>query len=313
MIHNRTLVIAGAILAWGASLEAATSVGYFLDGVDANGLSHATPDHTGPAGPITANGFTAVQILDLDAFVLAGKLNTISILTIYEISVGGNPPSAALLRQAPALSNWVAGGGVLAIHDRNVCGGFVGGVCTPVPGICGVDVHVCAGTPPQIPAIDLIPDQGSDIDIATPTIVSNGPFGVIGNLTLDGGPASDHGFALVTTLPAGAVAIFHHDIPQHIITFSYRFGLGAVYYSTIPLDFYLDPTIPAASRVPVAFSTLYAPNMVAYHGSLAGIAPPNPIVQPTPAPSSLILVATALLCAALYQGRGWLLKPFRSN
>jgi hypothetical protein len=34
---------------------------------------------------------------------------------------------------------------------------------------------------------------------------------------------------------------------------------------------------------------------------------------PTPAPSSLILVATALLCAALYQARKWLLKPFRTN
>jgi hypothetical protein len=33
----------------------------------------------------------------------------------------------------------------------------------------------------------------------------------------------------------------------------------------------------------------------------------------TPAPSSLILVATALLCAALYQARKWLLRPFRSN
>lgn len=42
-------------------------------------------------------------------------------------------------------------------------------------------------------------------------------------------------------------------------------------------------------------------------GSGASGSPPG-----TPAPSSLILVAIALFCAALYQGRGWLLKPFRS-
>jgi IPTL-CTERM motif len=308
MVHKRTLVIAGAILAWGASLEAGTSVGYFLDGIDANGLSHATPDHNGPAGPITANGFTAVQILDLDAFVLAGNLSTISILTIYEISVGGNNPSAALLRQAPALSNWVAGGGVLAIHDRNVCAG----VCTPVPGICGVDVHVCAG-------ITLIFDQGNDIDVATPTLVTNGPFGVIGNLTLDGGPASDHGFVLVNTLPAGAVAIFHHDIPQHIITFSYRFGLGAVYYSTIPLDFYLDPTIPAATRIPVAFGTIYAPNMVAYLGCLAGVstcsltvAPGAATAAPTLSEWGLGILAILLMgCAAVMLRQGQAKGPAR--
>jgi hypothetical protein len=39
--------------------------------------------------------------------------------------------------------------------------------------------------------------------------------------------------------------------------------------------------------------------------------PPPP--PPTPAPSSLILVATGLLCAAFYQARERLLKPFRRN
>jgi hypothetical protein len=296
MVHNRTLVIAGAILAWGASLEAGTSVGYILDGVDANGLSHAT--HVGPADPITANGFTPVQITDIDAFVAAGKLNdlsTISILMIFEIS--NTSPSAALLGQATALSNWVAGGGVIAYHDRNVCGG----TCTPVPGSAG---------------ITLIRDQGVLIEVGTPTLVTNGPFGVIVNGALDGGPASDHGFALVNTLPAGAVAILHHDIPQHIIAFSYRFGSGAVYYSSIPLDFYLDHTIPIAIRVPVAFSTIYAPNMVAYLGSLAGIAPAIPTTGATGAPTlsewGLGILAILLMgCAAVMLRPGQAKGPAR--
>ena len=42
--------------------------------------------------------------------------------------------------------------------------------------------------------------------------------------------------------------------------------------------------------------------------------PGGPTPSPaTPAPSSLILVATALVCAAIYQARARLLKPFRRN
>ena len=45
----------------------------------------------------------------------------------------------------------------------------------------------------------------------------------------------------------------------------------------------------------------------------APVATPTPTPPPLPAPSSLILVATALVCAGIYQKRERLLKPFRRN
>lgn len=251
MLHKSTFVIAAAILALGASLEAATRVGYYTDGVDALGNSQSSD--TGLAAPILANGFTPVQITDIAAFVAAGNLSTISILMIDEVNVSGIPPTVALISQSTALSNWVAGGGVIAIHDRNVCRG----TCTPVPGSAGVTFNDTGG---------------SNIDVETSgTLVTNGPKGVITNATLDGGAFSDNGFALFATLPAGAVGILNNGTPGQEVAFSYRFGSGWVYYSTIPLDFFLSNAnnlnfIPQ----PPTFAAIYAPNMVAYLGCLAG-------------------------------------------
>jgi hypothetical protein len=249
MPHKRTFVIVGAVLALGASLEAAISVGYFTDGLDANGVSQVSD--TGLAAPIAANGFTAVQITDITTF----NLSTISILMIDEINNGA--PTAALLSQSTALSNWVAGGGVIAIHDRNVCQG----TCTPVPGSAGVSFNFLLG---------------NNIDVETSgTLVTNGPFGVITNATLDNGNPptgfSDHGFAVFGTLPSGAAGILNNGTTGHEVSFSYRFGSGWVYYSTIPLDFYVNTVnVALFNPQPIAFRTVYAPNLVAYLGCLAG-------------------------------------------
>jgi hypothetical protein len=256
MLHKRTFVIAGAILALCASLEAATSVGYFTDGLDANGLSQVSD--TGLAVPITANGFTAVQITNIAAFVGAGNLSTITILVIDEINNGS--PTAALLSVSTALSNWVAGGGVIAIHDRNVCRG----TCTPVPGSAGVSFHFLQGT-----------DNGNDINVETAgTLVTNGPFGVINNTTLDNGnpPSgfSDNGYVVLGTLPAGGVGILNNGTAGHEVAVSYPFGAGWVYYSTIPLDLFVNiENITVFNPLPLAFRTIYAPNMVAYLECLA--------------------------------------------
>src|SRR5213596_3411544 len=120
MITNRPLVLAGAMLAFGCGwVKAATTVGYFTDN---------NAGSTDLNAPITANGYTAVQITNIATF----NLSTIQILLINESNPG--TPSAALLGQAAAISTWVAGGGILAIHDRNVCRG----TCTPVPGSAGI-------------------------------------------------------------------------------------------------------------------------------------------------------------------------------
>src|SRR5213078_5348185 len=113
MITNRPLVLAGAIFAFGCGwVKAATTVGYYTDNNSGS---------TAPNAAITANGYTAVQITNIATF----NLSTIQILLIFEANPGA--PSAALLAQASAISSWVAGGGIVAIHDRNVCRG----TCTP--------------------------------------------------------------------------------------------------------------------------------------------------------------------------------------
>jgi hypothetical protein len=302
MLHKRTFVIAGAILAWGASLEAAISVGYFND---SSNLTETLD--MGLADPIARNGFTPVQITDIAAFVGAGNLSTIKILLIDEVSTGEvHDPSPALLSQAAALSAWVAGGGVIAIHDRNLCRAELGTLCTPVPG---------ATFRPTV-------SFGTDINVDTTsvTLVTNGPFGVITNATLDGGNFSDLGF--VATLPAGAVGILNNGTPGNEVALSYRFGSGWVYYSTIPLDFFVNlNNIANFNPQPVAFRTIYAPNMVAYLACLAGVTScsttgPNPTPAATAAPTlsqwGLGILAIMLMgCAAVMLRSGQAKGPAR--
>ncbi len=74
----------------------------------------------------------------------------------------------------------------------------------------------------------------------------------------------------------------------HAVDFTYRFGLGAVYYSAIPLDYYLDPGTFASNPPRDAFTNIYAPNELAYQASL--LDPPT-----VPEPGSVLLIGSALL------------------
>jgi hypothetical protein len=74
---------------------------------------------------------------------------------------------------------------------------------------------------------------------------------------------SNHGFVLAATLPTGAVAILSAGPnTTHVAAFSYALGRGDVYYSTIPLDFYLSGFGPF--QVAKNFQTIYTPNMLDY-------------------------------------------------
>jgi hypothetical protein len=278
MIRRRTLVLVAVLSLGWASLEAAGSslkmngvpaagtitVGYFTDGATSS---------TGFNAPITANGYTAVQIADIATF----DLSTIQVLLMNESNNGS--PSAAWLARASDIANWVHAGGVIGIHDRNVCAG----TCTPVPGSSGI---IFTRSP------------GSNIDVETGgTLVTSGPGGIITNTTLDGGNFSDHGYSGFATLPPGAIAFLNNGTTGQEVAFAYRFGSGSVYYSTIPLDYYLSGSTPAA------FAAVYAPNMIAYLGSLVGARSVAVASVPALSEWGLAMLAILLMGFAAFQLR----------
>jgi hypothetical protein len=232
----------------------AACIGLLASGANAQTVCYFTDFNAGttaPAGPITANGFTAVQIADIAAFDFTGC----DIVMINESS--NDFYSAALLSRVADLAAYVNAGGSLVFHDR-----FVTGANTLLPGAA---------------ATVFVRDFGDDanIDIVTGgTLLTNGPFGVITNATLDNGNSSSHGFATAATLPAGAVNLLSRTNAAESVAFVYQFGLGFVYYSTSPLDFYLagNGNNPPRDN----FNNIYAPNVLAYEHSLQAGAVPEP-------------------------------------
>jgi hypothetical protein len=130
--------------------------------------------------------------------------------------------------------------------------------------------------------------NGPDLDVIPPgsTLVISGPHGTIDNTSLDGGNYSNHGFAVGSSLPASATRILSAGPnSNNVAAFSYPLGSGAVYYSTIPLDWYLDGSGPNPPQD--NFATIYTPNVLTYGDTL------------NPAPASDWYSVTALGGATL--------------
>lgn len=194
---------------------------------------------------ILANGFAAInvsnpnagQLADLDMLVVQNPLNA---------GYGGE-----YLSRLSDIAAAVQAGMTLMIHDRHV-----NNAETILPGGSTFDIRR-----------DFT--DGSDINVLAPeSTLANGPFGTIGDATLDGARFSSHGFAIAGTLPEHAELLLSTGDPDHIVAFSYPYGDGHVFYSSLPIDYYFDGF--GAPSVREAVTDIYAPNAMAYGAGLGG-------------------------------------------
>src|SRR5262249_45555688 len=148
----------------------------------------------------------------------------------------------------PSIWAAVNAGATLVIYDR-----YVDQAETILPGGAGFNIVRNFDDPSNINVLD------------SASVLANGPGGVITNTALDGARFSSHGYALASSLPAGADLFFSNGTASHIVAFSYRYGMGNVLYASIPLDSYLGGT--------TAFATIFAPNLVAEAVTLLNAAP----------------------------------------
>lgn len=199
------------------------------------GVGQGNPDQV-PA--ILTAGHTPVDIVTPDAAGLTG----------CDALLANNPSNGDFAAEWTSnladLDAAVQAGMALVFHDR-----FVDTSPANIPGLGGT---TCVRNF----------DDDADIDVVdNTTSVTSGPGGMVDDTTLDGGNSSSHGYCDAATLPPGApLNILSRSIASESVTHSYRNGIGAVVYSTIPLDFYLT----SANN----FADIYAPNVVQYGADL---------------------------------------------
>ena len=190
------------------------------------------------SGPSDAGGGTSYTATLAEMGVTSTPLASVTDLGPYNVIFvlhQHNGSTLTLGAAAAHLAAWVNAGGVLVIHDRNVSSAH-----TWVPGLT-------TGTTSYSDLCNLGPDAG---------VTVQGSFGGLTDASLDGGTRSLHGY-LNTSPPERLVGLLFES-PAKPAAVAFQFGLGWVYYSTLPLDYYLAGNGSASM---VANARIYAKNV----------------------------------------------------
>ena len=199
-----------AIMLAGIQSSLADAVGYFTD----NG---SVGDQ---AAVISASGNTPVQIVDITTF------NFSSVKAVFLNEADNNGFSLDLVNRKTDLDAFVSGGGHLVFHDRFVA------AQDGVP-----SSHLFLLGHPEIQ----VQRDFSNFAAINLTAAGAVAFPSLNDTSLDNGDASSHGFGFATSLPVGTTVYLVRDgEPNNAVAFQYNYGLGSVYYSTVPLDYYLN-------------------------------------------------------------------------
>jgi Bacterial Ig domain/Immunoglobulin I-set domain/Immunoglobulin domain len=216
------------------------------------------PQSVGPVYSITNSGFTPLQVQNFTDF----NISAADVIVLNESSGG---PSTDLRRRLPALRDWVNSGGKLIVHQRY----FNSDTFSPNPFLLGN---------PATRLTNFINGGTSDINVIPPsTLVTAGPHGVITDASLDNGPFGMSSFIVRSTLPVGSTAVLSGGgDPSQVMAFSYQLGNGVIYFSALPLDYYLDygGDFTALTR------DVYLPNVLEYVARYTNFGAPSIISQP---------------------------------
>lgn len=182
--------------------------------------------------PIQLSGNEAINISSLTTESLAN-------IDILFVTNGDNSGySSGYVSNLAIIESAVRSGLILVIHDR-----YVSGASNILPGGENITFVRSLGT-----QIELLNDLHP---------VGSGPVGLVTDASLDNGDSSSHGYATVTSLPSGADLVLGSANNAEIVSFGYTYANGYVFYSTIPLDYYLDSAGSLAANMKT-----YAANLI---------------------------------------------------
>lgn len=221
--------------------------------------AHSHAALIGVFGDSTAEAIDVATGLGHTAEVVTDFSDLSSYDLVWGLNDSNNSHLGQLTGNQASFDSFVMGGGVFMYHDRFVTDGN----------------DVLAGAD----NFTFTRDLDSEITVMGPGGLSGGS---IDNTTLDNGNFSNHGFVDATSIDRLFTGVLSTADMNELVDFHYSYGLGSVYYSAIPLDFYLGGA--------TAFADPYAPAVLAYALTLS-----DGSANAIPEPNALSLFVASLL------------------